>query len=381
MSTARRSPSRRLLRLFLLGILASVSVTLALVLPLRWLHPLTSSFMLRNWIEQKSLSAEVHYDWVPRDRISRRAALAVLAAEDQKFFSHAGFDVESIRKVWQRNGRSRQVRGASTITQQVAKNLWLWPARSWLRKGLEAWFTVWVELLWPKERILEVYLNIAQFGPDTFGVEAAGRRYFRKPAAALNAAEAALAGGRAAESQDLQRPQPVPLRDAPSGLDPAPGGPSRRGTARGPLVGPAVTLLGCAEFRSGDAHGSGCRRNRPCAHRVRRLSACSSARARVRCKIDAPATTGHPVFERYFRVQQNTMEQLIVFIPSMWLFGFYVSPLWAAGLGLLFVLGRALYLKAYVADPSTRSAGFGLSFLPNLILLLGGLVGAILSLL
>ncbi len=171
---------------------AILIVTVALILPLRWLHPLTSSFMLQNWAEQRSLSARVRYQWVPRDQISRRAALAVLAAEDQKFFSHAGFDVESIRKVWKRNGRGRQLRGASTISQQVAKNLWLWPDRSWFRKALEAWFTLWVELLWPKERILEVYLNIAQFGPDVFGAEAAGRLYFRKPAAALNAPEAAL---------------------------------------------------------------------------------------------------------------------------------------------------------------------------------------------
>jgi monofunctional biosynthetic peptidoglycan transglycosylase len=183
---------RRLLRFGLRAIVSSVVLTLLLVLPLRWLPPLTSSFMLQNWVEQESLSAEVHYDWVPREKINRRAALAVLASEDQKFFSHAGFDVESIRKVWKRNGRGRHLRGASTISQQVAKNLWLWPARSWLRKGLEAWFTVWVEVLWPKERILEMYLNIAQFGPDVFGVEAAGRLYFRKPAAALNAPESAL---------------------------------------------------------------------------------------------------------------------------------------------------------------------------------------------
>lgn len=169
-----------------------VGLTVFLVLPLRWLPPLTSSFMLQNWFGQRSISAKVRYDWVSRDQISRSAALAVLAAEDQKFFSHAGFDVESIRKVWRHNGKGRQVRGASTISQQVAKNLWLWPTRSWFRKGLEAWFTLWVELLWPKERILEVYLNIAQFGPDVFGVEAAGRQYFRKPAASLNEPEAAL---------------------------------------------------------------------------------------------------------------------------------------------------------------------------------------------
>jgi len=188
----RRSLPRRLLRLGLVAGVLVVAITVCLVLPLRWLPPLSSSFMVRNWLQQQSLSAEVHYDWVPRARISRRAALAVLAAEDQKFFGHAGFDIEAIRKAWSRNGRDRQVRGASTISQQVAKNLWLWPARSWLRKGLEAWFTLWVELLWPKERILEVYLNIAQFGPDVFGVEAAGRQYFRKPAATLNEPEAAL---------------------------------------------------------------------------------------------------------------------------------------------------------------------------------------------
>jgi monofunctional biosynthetic peptidoglycan transglycosylase len=186
----RRSLPRRLVRLGVLGVLLFTALTVLLVLPLRWLPPLTTSFMVQNWLAQKSLKAEVHYDWVPRPAISRQAALAVLAAEDQKFFTHPGFDVESIRKVWKRNKPGR-VRGASTISQQVAKNLWLWPARSWARKGLEAWFTVWVELLWPKERILEVYLNVAQFGPDVFGVEAAGKAFFRKPAARLNGAEAA----------------------------------------------------------------------------------------------------------------------------------------------------------------------------------------------
>jgi len=102
-------------------------------------------------------------------------------------------------------------------------------------------------------------------------------------------------------------------------------------------------------------------------------------RARVRCNVAAPAITGHPVFERYFRVQQNTLEQLIVFVPSVWLFGVYVSTVWAAGLGLVFIVGRAFYLNGYVADPKKRSAGFGLSFLPNVILVVGALVGAILS--
>lgn len=192
MATPRRSLPRRLFRLGLLAVAGFLALTLVLVLPLRWLPPLTSSFMLQDWVAQGSLFAEVHYDWVSRANISRRAALAVMAAEDQKFLSHAGFDVQSIRKVWKRNSRGRHVRGASTLSQQVAKNLWLWPDRSWFRKGLEAWFTLWLELLWPKERILEMYLNIAQFGPSVFGVEAAGQLYFRKPAASLSAPEAAL---------------------------------------------------------------------------------------------------------------------------------------------------------------------------------------------
>jgi uncharacterized membrane protein YecN with MAPEG domain len=103
-------------------------------------------------------------------------------------------------------------------------------------------------------------------------------------------------------------------------------------------------------------------------------------RARVRCNVQPPATTGHPVFERYFRVQQNTLEQLIVFVPSVWIFGLYVSALWASVLGLLFVIGRALYLNGYVEEPRKRFLGFGLSFLPNVILALGALTGAVLEL-
>ena len=182
----------RILRFLLLTAACIVLLTLLLVLPLRWLPPLTSSFMLQNLVEQGSLSARVRYDWEPRARISRRAALAVMAAEDQKFLDHSGFDFESIRKAWQRNAQSRKVRGASTISQQVAKNLWLWPERSWLRKGMEAWFTLWLEICWPKERILEIYLNTAQFGPHVFGVEAASRQFYNKSAAALNEPEAAL---------------------------------------------------------------------------------------------------------------------------------------------------------------------------------------------
>ncbi len=115
-----------------------------------------------------------------------------MASEDQKFFEHAGFDLQSIEKAYQHNQRSRHVKGASTITQQVAKNLFLWPGRSWFRKGIEAWLTAWLELLLPKERILELHVNIAQFGPTVFGAGAASRLYFGKPPAKLSRAEAAL---------------------------------------------------------------------------------------------------------------------------------------------------------------------------------------------
>jgi monofunctional biosynthetic peptidoglycan transglycosylase len=132
------------------------------------------------------------YHWRSWDEISGQAALAVVAAEDQKFPQHRGFDFEQIDRALADRERGRRSRGASTITQQVAKNLFLWPGRSWFRKGLEAGLTVLIELAWPKQRILETYLNIAEFGPGTYGVQAAARRYFRKDAARLTRAESAL---------------------------------------------------------------------------------------------------------------------------------------------------------------------------------------------
>lgn len=131
------------------------------------------------------------YDWEPLERISPHAAMAVIASEDQQFPFHAGFDFESIRKAVQHNAKSKRKRGASTISQQVAKNLFLWSGRSWVRKGLEVYFTVLIEAVWPKERILEVYLNVAEFAPGTYGVQAAAQRFFGKNAARLTRREAA----------------------------------------------------------------------------------------------------------------------------------------------------------------------------------------------
>jgi monofunctional glycosyltransferase len=160
---------------------------LVLVL-LRWLPPPTTAFMLQAEAPKSGL----RYKWVSWDRISPHLPIAVVAAEDQKFPRHKGFDIESIGKAIKENKRRRRPRGASTITQQVAKNLFLWSGRSYLRKGLEAYFTVMIELAWPKRRILEVYLNIAQFGPGVYGAEAAGQAYFHKPASRLRRSDAAI---------------------------------------------------------------------------------------------------------------------------------------------------------------------------------------------
>lgn len=133
-----------------------------------------------------------HSDWVGRDEISPWMALAVVASEDQKFPTHWGFDVDAIQSALDNSGEKSRMRGASTLSQQTAKNLFLWDGRSWVRKGLEAGLTVGIETVWTKKRILTVYLNIAEFGEGVFGVEEASQRYFHKPASRLTMSEAAL---------------------------------------------------------------------------------------------------------------------------------------------------------------------------------------------
>lgn len=167
--------------------------SIALVLALRWPPLPTSSVITQSWINNlwAEKAVPLRYKWTPYTRISPHAALAVIAAEDQRFPAHRGFDLIEIQNALESRSSGRSLRGASTISQQAAKNLFLWSGRSWLRKGLEVWFTLLLEWFWPKERILEVYLNIAQFGENTFGVEAASRRFFNKPAARLTASEAA----------------------------------------------------------------------------------------------------------------------------------------------------------------------------------------------
>ncbi|MGH8140865.1 MAG: monofunctional biosynthetic peptidoglycan transglycosylase [Steroidobacteraceae bacterium] len=176
-------------------ILVCVALSAAAVLALRWLQPATSAFMLEARAQAYSnhdSGYRTDYEWADLEHISASAAMAVIASEDQQFPFHAGFDLNSIRESVRASEKGRKLRGASTISQQVAKNLFLWNGRSFVRKALEAWLTVLIETMWPKERILEMYLNIVEFGKGVYGVEAAAQRFFHKPAARLSSSEAAL---------------------------------------------------------------------------------------------------------------------------------------------------------------------------------------------
>jgi monofunctional biosynthetic peptidoglycan transglycosylase len=180
---------------WLLWTLATLVVGSVLLVALaRFIDPVASSFMLQDRLRGWFAGGDYRFrhTWVDWERISPHAAVAVVAAEDQKFATHPGFDLEAIDRAVRASQRGRRMRGASTISQQVAKNLFLWPGQSFVRKGVEAWITLWIELLWPKQRILEVYLNIAEFGRGTWGVAAASERFFGKPAIRLTRQDAAL---------------------------------------------------------------------------------------------------------------------------------------------------------------------------------------------
>lgn len=156
---------------------------------LRWVDPPITTTQLMSWLSGDGLRR----DYVDADQISQHAMLAVMASEDQLFPDHNGFDWDSIEKALKNNKKKQaRVRGASTISQQVAKNVFLWQGRSWIRKGLEVYFTFMIELVWGKKRILEVYLNVAEMGRGIYGIEAAARKYFNKPASKLTRTEAAM---------------------------------------------------------------------------------------------------------------------------------------------------------------------------------------------
>ncbi len=159
------------------------------ILLLKWVDPPITAIQLMSWVNGDGLTR----DYVELEEISPHARLAVIASEDQLFPDHRGFDWNSIQKAYEYNKKKPgRIRGGSTISQQVAKNVFLWQGRSWFRKALESYFTFMIEMIWGKRRILEVYLNVAEMGRGVFGIEAAAQTYFRKPASALSAREAAM---------------------------------------------------------------------------------------------------------------------------------------------------------------------------------------------
>ena len=190
-----KSPLGRIARAVVSILLLLVVLSVGSVAVFRWINPPYSAFMaeaqIAAWAGRDS-SYVFRHSWVDLNRISPNLPLAVVASEDQKFPEHWGFDVESIEKAYALNQHSHRVRGASTISQQVAKNLFLWSGRSYFRKGLEAYFTLLIEGFWPKRRILEIYLNIAEFGYGTYGAEAAAQRFFHTSAARLSRSDAAV---------------------------------------------------------------------------------------------------------------------------------------------------------------------------------------------
>ncbi|MCQ4348647.1 monofunctional biosynthetic peptidoglycan transglycosylase [Pseudomonas stutzeri] len=190
----RRSPLRRLPLLVLRLLLGAMLASALLVLALRWLPPPGTALMVERKVEawRSGETLVLQRSWRPWAELPDDLKMAVIAAEDQKFAEHRGFDLAAIRAALAHNERGGSLRGASTLSQQVAKNLFLWSGRSWARKALEAWFTVLIEALWPKQRILEVYLNSAEWGRGVFGAEAAARHHFGKGAPYLSRHEASL---------------------------------------------------------------------------------------------------------------------------------------------------------------------------------------------
>jgi monofunctional biosynthetic peptidoglycan transglycosylase len=185
----------RLLSMIGLMALIALAFSVSPVISLRWVSPPTSAFILEKHLE-KYLRGDsntiIRYRWIDWKSISPQMPLAVVAAEDQKFPHHRGFDLDSIAEAMETHKNGKRLRGASTISQQVAKNLFLWSGRNYLRKMLEAYFTVLLELFWPKQRILEVYVNVAEFGDGIFGVYAAAETFLGKHPSQLTREDAAL---------------------------------------------------------------------------------------------------------------------------------------------------------------------------------------------
>ena len=182
---------RKLLRFFGKLFFWCIVLSIGLVVLFKYVPIPATPLMFIRYFENTNETNSWKHDWVSIDKISKNIQLAVICSEDQKFLEHSGFDIEAIEKAYENNKKGKRIRGASTISQQTAKNVFLWPDRSWLRKGLESYFTFLIENIWTKERILEVYLNSIEMGPGIYGVEAASQYWFKKSAANLSAYEAA----------------------------------------------------------------------------------------------------------------------------------------------------------------------------------------------
>ncbi|MGW8186524.1 MAG: monofunctional biosynthetic peptidoglycan transglycosylase [Desulfobacterales bacterium] len=202
-------PLTVLKRMVVIGLVA----TILPVVVLRWVPPPTTAFMLQKSVQARLSGLKdykTRYRWTGWRNISPYAAQAVIAAEDQKFPFHWGFDPESIAEALGERLKGERIRGASTITQQVAKNLFLWPGKSFVRKGIEAYFTVLLETIWPKRRILEVYLNIAEFGRGVFGIAAASETFYKKPPDRLTRTQSALLAAALPNPRQLRIDRPSP---------------------------------------------------------------------------------------------------------------------------------------------------------------------------
>lgn len=187
------------------------------VLFFRFFDPITTPKIVSNFWENLWLVKEQKmpdYDWVDFEEVSPYVFLAVMTSEDQRFLTHHGFDIEAIQKAIQNNKKGKRIKGASTISQQVSKNMFLWPGRNFIRKGLEAYYTLLIEALWSKKRILEVYINIAELGPDTYGIGAASGKFLKKAPIKLTKQEAALAAAVLPNpiKYSMKKPSPYVLR-------------------------------------------------------------------------------------------------------------------------------------------------------------------------
>ncbi|MFP3341502.1 monofunctional biosynthetic peptidoglycan transglycosylase [Vreelandella venusta] len=194
LNRALRRFLRLLWRLIWRGALGFVVLSVALVLLFRFVPPPGSMVMVerkvQSWINSEPI--DIQRQWRSWENLSSNAKLAVISAEDQRFPEHRGFDFVEMRRAWEASRDGERLRGASTLSQQTAKNVFLWSGRSWVRKGLEAWFTLLIETLWGKQRILEVYLNVAEWDTGVFGLEAAANHYFGASGSALTERQASL---------------------------------------------------------------------------------------------------------------------------------------------------------------------------------------------